>query len=211
VTLAEYERAKFALADILRGLGGPKAGSKERDAEHLRNLFARLSEDRFNLVGVGRFNRGKTTLMNAMLGMDRLPMGVVPVTSVITSVTYGSEPKVVLHYRHTSLFMDIPLEQLAEHVTERGNPGNARGISVAEVQLPADILRHGFRFVDTPGLGSTITENTRTTERFLPESDALLLITSYDSPLSEEEERVLHQARAAGIWMPGSGSQRRRR
>jgi small GTP-binding protein len=198
VTLAEYERAKFALADILRGLGGPKAGSKERDAEHLRNLFARLSEDRFNLVVVGRFNRGKTTLMNAMLGMDRLPMGVVPVTSVITSVTYGSEPKVVLHYRHTSLFMDIPLEQLAEHVTERGNPGNARGISVAEVQLPADILRHGFRFVDTPGLGSTITENTRTTEGFLPESDALLLITSYDSPLSEEEERVLHQARAAG-------------
>jgi small GTP-binding protein len=198
VTLDEYERAKFALADILRGLGGLRPGSKELDAVHLRSLFARLSEDRFNLVVVGRFNRGKTTLMNAMLGMDCLPMGVVPLTSVITSVTYGSEPKVVLHYRHTSLFMDIPLEQLAEHVTERGNPGNARGISVADVQLPSDILRHGFRFVDTPGLGSTIAENTRTTEGFLPESDALLLITSYDSPLSEEEERVLHQGRAAG-------------
>lgn len=88
--------------------------------------------------------------MNAILGMDRLPTGVVPLTSVITRVTYGSEAKAVLHDRHTSLFMDIPLSELADHITEQGNPGNHRGITVAEVQLPAEFLRRGFTFIDTP-------------------------------------------------------------
>ena len=196
--LHEYERMKFALADILRALALAGIRQGARGADQLRDLFGRLAEDRFNLAVVGRFNRGKTSLMNAMLGMDRLPTGVVPLTSVITAVSYGSEPKAVLHYQHTSLFMDVTLEELPHHITERGNPGNIEGVSVAEVQLPADILRLGFHFIDTPGLGSAIAENTRTTERFLPEADALLLVTSYDSPLAEEECRTLQQAQASG-------------
>jgi hypothetical protein len=42
---------------------------------------------------------GKTSLMNAILGIDRLPTGITPLTSVITSVAYGSEEKVVLTYQ----------------------------------------------------------------------------------------------------------------
>jgi small GTP-binding protein len=196
--LHEYERVKFALADILRGLALAGIRQGARGPDQLRDLFGRLADDRFNLAVVGRFNRGKTSLMNAMLGMDRLPTGVVPLTSVITAVSYGSEPKAVLHYQNTSLFMDVTLEELPRHITERGNPGNIEGVSVAEVQLPADILRFGFHFIDTPGLGSAIAENTRTTERFLPEADALLLVTSYDSALTEEEWRTLEQAQTSG-------------
>jgi len=147
---------------------------------------------------VGRFSRGKTSLMNAMLGTDRLPTGVVPVTSVITTVSYGTEEKAVLYYQHTSLFLDIPLAQLADHITEMGNPGNRRRIRVAEVQMPAELLRRGFYFVDTPGLGSSIVENTRTTEAFLPQADAFILVTSYDSPLSEDELRVLRIIHGSG-------------
>jgi GTP-binding protein EngB required for normal cell division len=120
------------------------------------------------------------------------------VTSVITTVTYGTEEKVVLYYQHTSLFFEIPISQLAEHITERGNPGNARRIHTAEVQLPADLLRRGFHFIDTPGLGSSIVENTRTTEAYLPEADAFILVTSFDSPLTEEEVRILQTIHASG-------------
>jgi len=186
--LQHYDRMKSVMADILRSarMRMPSGGD-----ETVRDVFARLAEDRFNLVVVGRFSRGKTSLMNAMLGTDRLPTGVVPVTSVITTVSYGTEEKAVLYYQHTSLFLDIPLAQLADHITEMGNPGNRRRIRVAEVQMPAELLRRGFNFVDTPGLGSSIAENTRTTEAFLPEADAFILVTSFDSPLSEDELRVL--------------------
>ena len=196
--LAAYDALKFELAGLLRSLRRHYAHPGAAEPEVLRELFARLAEDRFNLAVVGRFSRGKTSLMNAILGTDLLPVGVLPITSVITMVGYGSEPKAVLHYRGTSLFMDVPIPELAEHITERGNPGNRRGIRAAEVQVPAEFLRRGFTFVDTPGLGSAICANTRTTEEFLPEADALILVSSHDSPLSEEEAVILTEARAAG-------------
>jgi GTP-binding protein EngB required for normal cell division len=84
---------------------------------------------------------------------------------------------------------------LAEYVTQKGNPGNTKKIAYAEIQLPVELLRRGFFFVDSPGLGSPIIENTLTTERFLPEADAFILVTSYESPLSEEEDRILQRIR----------------
>jgi small GTP-binding protein len=196
--LAAYDDLKFELAAVLRGVRAHCSRARQQEPEVVRELFARLAEDRFNIAMVGRFSRGKTSLMNAILATDLLPVGVVPVTSVITLVSYGSEAKAVLHYQHTRLFLDVPIRNLAEHITERGNPGNARGISVAEVQVPAEFLRRGFTFVDTPGLGSAIRANTRTTEAFLPEADAIVLVTSHDSPLSEEEARIMAAARDAG-------------
>ena len=190
--LRRYERLKSELADLLRAV----PWRSDQFARN-RDLFARLAEDRFNLAVVGRFSRGKSTLMNAMLGMDRLPTGVVPLTSVITSVTYGSREKVVLHFRDTTLFQDIGLHELERYVTERGNPGNRRRIREAEIQLPADLLRSGFRFIDTPGLGAPVAGNTAETARFLPEADAFLLVTGFDGPLTGEEAEVLVAAAAA--------------
>lgn len=190
--LKDYERAKFELAAILRDATAilHHEGSDLRDP--FIELFSRLAEDRFNLVVVGRFSRGKTSLMNAMLDTDRLPTGIVPLTSVITTVSYGSSERVFIEHEGWRLAQEVPLNALPNFVTQQGNPGNRRGVAVARVELPAELLRHGFHFVDTPGLGSSIVENTHTTERFLPEADAFVLVTSYDSPLSEEELRVLH-------------------
>jgi GTP-binding protein EngB required for normal cell division len=186
--LRAYEQHKFAIAELLRHVS--RASPDESGwREQTMGLFTRLAEDRFNLVVVGRFSRGKTSLMNALLGTDRLPMGIVPLTSVITSVAYGSSERVILHYGTRFLDQEIPLEALPQYVTQQGNPGNVKGVKEAEVQLPAEFLRRGFYFVDTPGLGSAIAENTRTTESFLPEADAFLLVTSYESLLSDEEMR----------------------
>ncbi len=189
--LRAYEQEKFAIAEVLRAASA-MADPERRDwHNHARGLFARLAEDRFNLVMVGRFSRGKSTLMNALLGMDRLPTGIVPLTSVITTVGYGSKERAVLRFRDSMLTTEIPIARLPDYVTQQGNPGNAKRIETAEVQLPAELLRRGFYFVDTPGLGSAIAANTRTTESFLPEGDAFLLVTSYESPLSDEELRFL--------------------
>jgi small GTP-binding protein len=192
--LREYEQHKFAIADILRSAATIAPSEREEWQARYRDLFARLAEDRFNLVVVGRFNRGKTSLMNAILATDRLPTGIVPLTSVITTVAYGSEERVVLRYEERILTQQVPLEALPQYITQQGNPGNVRRIRMAEVQLPAEILRRGFYFVDTPGLGSAIAESTRTTEAFLPQADAFLLVTSYESPLSDEEFRFLRAA-----------------
>jgi hypothetical protein len=86
---------------------------------------------------------------------------------------------------HERIFTkEVPIDELPKYITQQGNPGNAQRLKVADVQLRAEILRRGFYFVDTPGLGSAIEASTRTTEAFLPEADAFVLVTSYESPLS---------------------------
>jgi GTP-binding protein EngB required for normal cell division len=198
VDLREYEQQKFAIAEILRGAALIIHEARTELRLRLQGLFARLAEDRFNLVVVGRFSRGKTSLMNAILGSDRLPTGIAPLTSVITTVTYGSKEQVVLKYSNRVMDQEIPIKSLPEYTTQEGNPGNVKGIKTAEVQLPAEVLRRGFYFVDTPGLGSVIAENTLTTEAFLPEADAFILVTSHDGPLSEEELRFFRAGSSSG-------------
>jgi Dynamin family len=199
--LREYEQIKFELAEMLRSVQATVAHDRHREQERIRELFSRLAEDRFNLVVVGRFSRGKTSLMNAILGTDRLPTGIRPLTSVITTVAYGSKEQAVIKRIGFHIDEEIPLEALPDYITEKGNSGNVRRIRMAEVQLPAEFLRRGFYFVDTPGLGSPIAANTRTTEEFLPEADALLLVTSYESPLSEEELRALRSAASRRVFV----------
>ena len=190
--LRSYERAKFGLAEILREVGGlAKDGPC---AERVRELFVRLAEDRFNLVVAGRFSRGKSSLMNAVMGMDRLPTGVVPVTSVITSVSYGSRAQVIVRFRGHRLGIRVPFESLPEYVSEGLNPGNVRNVVQADIRLPSEILRRGFHFIDTPGLGSVNLANTRTAEAFLPEADAFIVVTSHESPLSGDELEVCRMA-----------------
>lgn len=194
--LADYERRKFDLAAVLS-----EAVALGKDpgvqSDEIRDLFSRLAEDRFNLVVVGRFSRGKSSLMNAILGMDRLPTSIAPLTSVITAVSYGSQEHVELTFKGRSLPQDIPIAELGQFITQEGNPGNVRQVKVAEIQLPAEILRRGFYFVDTPGLGSAIEQNTETTEAFLPAADAFLLVTGFESPLSGDEVAFLRTAAAS--------------
>jgi small GTP-binding protein len=197
MSLKEYEQFKFRLAEIIRFASATDYEHDKGSEQRWRDVLARLAEDRFHVVVAGRFNRGKSTLMNALLGMDRLPTGIMPLTSVITTVRYGTSERVLLDYEGNRLRGEASLGELPEYVTEKGNPGNHKHIRSAEIQLPAEILRRGFFFVDTPGLGSAIFENTETTERFIPEIDVLILVSGYESPLTEEEIRFLNQASAS--------------
>lgn len=192
--LAEYEHAKFELADILRSAEHKLRSETSEVSSPFADLLARLAEDRFNIVVAGRFNRGKSSLMNALLKTERLPVGVIPVTSVITTVAYGSEEEAFIEYEGRHIPERVKIERLPEFVSQRGNPGNVRGVTTARVFMPAEIMRRGFYFIDTPGLGSSITENTRTTQAFLPQADAILLVTSFESPLSDEELRLIEMA-----------------
>ena len=86
---------------------------------------------------------------------------------------------------------EVPISSIAEYVTEKGNPGNAKKVARAILELPVQLLRRGLEFVDTPGIGSAIEANTATTYDFLPQSDAVIFVTSVDTPLTLAETDFL--------------------
>jgi GTP-binding protein EngB required for normal cell division len=160
-------------------------------ADRCQNLLIKLAEDRFNLAVVGQFKRGKSSLMNAIIGRDLLPTGLLPLTSAITALCYGPQEKILLKRAGWVIEHEIELKELSDYVTEQGNPGNQKGVIEARIEMPTPFLRRGLYFVDTPGIGSTRTANTATTYNFLPQADAVIFVTSVESPLSESEENFL--------------------
>ena len=69
----------------------------------LKNAYKRLQEDsvrladeRFNLVVIGEFSRGKSTFVNALLGKNILPSSKEATTNIISKIVYGDQPKYTL-------------------------------------------------------------------------------------------------------------------
>ena len=194
--LKSYTRVKLAIAAQVRQLNEilRKRNSEPR-ATQCQELMVKLAEDRFTLAVLGQFKRGKSSLMNAIIGRNLLPTGVLPLTSVITVLRYGPRERLVVRRAGWALADDVPVQQLADYVTEKGNPGNTKKIENAYVELPLPFLRRGLEFVDTPGVGSSIEANTATAYGFLPQCDAALFVTSVETPLTGVEIDFLRTIR----------------
>jgi GTP-binding protein EngB required for normal cell division len=158
----------------------------ESVAEEASELAERVSEGRFYVACVGQFKRGKSTLLNALVGHAVVPTGFVPVTAVPTVIRFGDELHARVRMRDGS-WQDIGMSDLKEYVTEELNPENKRGVDGAEVFVPSQLLSSGMCFVDTPGLGSVFTGNTATTQAFIPHIDAALVVVGADPPIAGEE------------------------
>jgi predicted GTPase len=157
----------------------------EQQAEEARELRERVSAGQFHVACVGQFKRGKSTLINALVGAPVLPTGVVPVTAVPTILRSG-EPAARVHLKNNG-WQSIPPSAIADFVTEERNPGNAKGVLAAEVLLRSPLLGSGLCLVDTPGLGSIHEANTMAARAFVPHIDAALVVVGADPPISGEE------------------------
>ena len=155
-------------------------------SEECRELAERVSEGRFYVACVGQFKRGKSTLINALIGQPVLPTGFIPVTAVPTVIRFGEKARAQVRTREGS-WKDIPSSDLKHYVTEELNPENQKEVQGAEVFVPSPLLSSGMCFVDTPGLGSVFTSNTAATQAFIPHIDAALVVLGADPPLAGEE------------------------
>jgi len=163
--------------------------------ERLRDILSRLAEDQFHMVVLGQFKRGKSSLINAVVGKELLPTAAVPLTSVVTALRYGSKERALIRRQGVTFAEEIAVSQLPEYVTERGNSHNEKCVLSADIEVPAPFLRRGLRFIDTPGVGSIHEHNTVTTYGFLPQADAAIFVTSADAPLTDAELTFLDAIR----------------
>jgi GTPase Era involved in 16S rRNA processing len=174
----------------IRGLlGGDGADSlcTEID-EEIRKVRAR----RFYLAVVGQFKRGKSTFINALLGEQLLPVGVLPLTAVVTLLSYDTEQQIQVHFQDGTS-NEVERSSLPGYVTEQGNPNNQKKVTFINIGFPSPILKHGVVLIDTPGIGSLFSHNTRTTREFIPRIDAAVFVLSADPPITEAEYEFLDE------------------
>lgn len=156
-------------------------------------LATKLETEQFNLVVLGQFKRGKSTLINALLGADLLPTAVVPLTSIVTIIKHAPQPHAVVHFLD-GCTLEVDIADLGLYSTERDNPDNIKGVAQVEVAFPSTCLRSGVRLVDTPGVGSVYASNTGTTYDYLPQADAAIVVLAADQPISQAEVEFVHEA-----------------
>lgn len=190
-----FERLSLCLGEL-----GPEFA---RDEHRLAELTKRLDEGRFHLAVLGQFKRGKSTLLNALLGEPLLPTSVVPLTAIPTFLHAGRKWQANVAYKDghpgEQLTSDHPRDitaLLEKCVTEAANPGNRLGVNHVEVRSPSEILDRGVVLIDTPGIGSTFRHNTEATLNFLPQCDAALFLVSADPPITEVEVDFLKEVRS---------------
>ena len=159
-------------------------GSERMTAE-AEGLAQRVAEGRFYVACVGQFKRGKSTLINALVGAPLLPTGIVPVTAVPTLIRYGT--KTSARVRMQGKWEDASIDSLAGYVSEERNPGNEKKTEGVEVFHPSELLVDGMCLVDTPGLGSVFESNTESTKDLVPHIDAAIVVIGADPPITGEE------------------------
>lgn len=152
----------------------------------IKEIKEKLEQEIFELVVVGQFKRGKTYLINALLGCELLPTGVVPLTSIVTVINYGETISASVIFANGDV-RQISIEEVGNYVTEVGNPKNEKNVREVWVTFPSGYLKGGVRLVDTPGVGSIYRHNTDVAYRYLPRSDAAIFVLSVDQPAGQAE------------------------
>ncbi len=139
----------------------------------------------FSLVVVGDFKRGKSTVINAILGRSIAPVNVAPETLTINRISYGEIPSVEAVLRNgkrvTLTKEDLVRSRLLEMLDFF--PGELEYI---DIKSDAPILKE-IQIVDTPGL-SDLDELDNQVKDFLIKADAVIYIASSLSPFSESEQ-----------------------
>jgi small GTP-binding protein len=168
------------------------------DTAVLVALRERLSAARLRVLVVGEAKRGKSTLVNALLGRDVLPTGVTPLTAVPTTVTQGTDEGLDATFTDGRIEHHA-LSSLEDLGTERGNPGNSRRVTAITVRVNAAILAMGVEIVDTPGTGSVHAHNTAAADGVLPTMDAAIFVLTADPPVSASERDLLGRVHGLSV------------
>jgi len=161
--------------------------------QELTEFEEKISASHFYLVILGMFKRGKSSLINKLLEKKIAPVGIVPLTAIITLFEYATERSAeVIFSNGTS--QKIPYDTITDYVTEELNPKNEKGVRYVKIFDNASLLTH-MHLVDTPGLGSEFEHNTQTTLSFVPKIDAALFVISADTPVSQADLIFLKKLR----------------
>lgn len=165
-----------------------KIVSLNRQIEIFENINS--GEQLIDVAVLGQFKAGKSSFINSLLGMEVLPTGVIPVTTVITRLQYGEQKRCIVEYLDCSK-RECEFSDIEGLISEAKNKDNEKQVKIVDIELPYLKKFPGIRIVDTPGLGSVFKDHMETSKNWLPEVGIALVAISSDRPLSDADILLL--------------------
>ena len=164
----------------------------------------RLGDDKFRFLIIVDFNRGKSSILNVLLGReDLLPVGASATTAIPTFIKYGHEEQVVVHYKdgriHSMSVEEYKTEYTLNSKTVKDKIKRAFGnfvgkwlepLDYAVFCCPIELLSKGVEFIDTAGLNHTAAETEKTYE-YIKDSHAVIFVLDAGEPVTGLEQTYL--------------------
>ena len=192
---SSYSSFRETVNDLTEALGQleeyARSLSLDNTADSISDLIDKTADEHFAVAIVGEFKRGKSTLINALLGQEVLPADVLPATATLNRVTYSKEPYVVVEYKNGQQ-EKVDIDRLSEYVTKLSfeSEKKAETVKEATVYYDTEFCKNNVDIIDTPGLNDD-EQMTNVTMSILPRTDAAVFVISANSPFSQFEKEFL--------------------
>ena len=155
-----------------------------------------LEKGEFNLAVCGKVKNGKSSLINALIGKELLPVCTDVATSRVFKISHSKEEKFYVVYGNGNR-KEISKEELATYgsqavINKEGEAEIENTISYIQVFTPMDFLPEGVSLIDTPGIGSTYPHHTAITKQYIKQADAVMFVMN-PTPLEDIEVDFLKE------------------
>ncbi len=202
--LEEFDRLRENIAGRMDDLAGrldAELGQSENNAE-LRRQAALLREGVFRVLVMGDFNRGKSTVLNALLGANILPINATPTTAVITVIKFGPEPMVRVKFTNGRADEELSFEQFKERyqlsLDDDRDSATSRAAKLdrfsevdrAVVEYNLELCRYDVELIDSPGLNDHPARTQRVVEQ-LKRTDAVIFVFDAMHFYTQQEQDYL--------------------
>lgn len=169
-------------------------------------------EDSATVLFCGEFKRGKSSLVNAIIGTELCPTDIGIATSVVTTIRYGAIKKAIRYYGNIldtahainpanidieeqpipTLMESLKSEEIEWDDIQKYTMGNAPDIDntvLVELSYPSPFLKNGITIIDTPGIGGLDPRHAILTHMALPKADVIVFVTGTGEPLTDSEKK----------------------
>lgn len=149
------------------------------------------TEDSATVLFCGEFKRGKSSLVNAIIGTELCPTDIGIATSVVTTIKYGAVKKAVRYYGNLLENADsLKSEEIEWEDIDKYTMGDVLEIDntiLVELSYPSPFFKNGITIIDTPGIGGLDPRHAILTHMALPKADVIVFVTDAGEPLTQSE------------------------
>lgn len=172
--------------------------------KQLDAIRSKQSDKALNISVIGEFSTGKSSFINALVGCELLAVNALQGTTVaITVIEYDPSYTLTLmdkgEHAKVLQYTDIVyLRQALQYYTT--NPSYVDTIDYVKVGLPSDILKQGFRIIDTPGTNSLEQWHEEITRKALSDiSDMSVILVDSSHPMPETLNAFIQETIGGGV------------